>query len=64
MLIATYEGMIASMDTWMEDISHVVKRLVALEHGNTDPGTLFELDQQREQKKPSAAPGGNPHGAG
>jgi hypothetical protein len=57
LLITTYEGIIESMDIWMEDISHVVKRLVALEHGYADPGTLFELDQQREQKKLST---GNP----
>jgi hypothetical protein len=63
-LIAMYQGIIESMDTWMEDISHVIKRLVALEHGYKDPGTLFELDQQREQRKLSGAPGGNPHGAG
>jgi hypothetical protein len=64
MLIATYEGVVESMDIWMEDISHVVGRLVALEHGTTDPGTLFELDQQREQRKRNAALGGKPHGAG
>jgi len=63
-LIATSEGVIESMDIWMEDISHVVKRLVALEHGYKDPGTLFELDQQREQRKHNAAPGGKPRGAG
>jgi hypothetical protein len=51
------------MDTWMEDISRVIERLVALEHDNTDPGTLFELDQQREreQKESDAAPGGKPN---
>jgi hypothetical protein len=61
-VIAMYEGIIESMDIWMEDISHVIKRLVALEHGYNDPGTLFELEQQREQRKLSGAPGGNPQG--
>src|SRR5262249_49999236 len=55
MWIAIDEGMIESINEWMENISHVVKRLVALEHGFTDPGTLYELEQQRQQRKPGAA---------
>jgi hypothetical protein len=61
--IATYEAVVETMDDWLEDISHVIKRLVALEQGNTDPGTLFELEQQREQRKPKATRDGKPSGA-
>jgi hypothetical protein len=61
--ITTYESVVESMDDWMEDISLVVKRLIALEQGNIDPGTLFELEQQREQRKRNAAPGGKPRGS-
>jgi hypothetical protein len=55
MWIAVFEGIIESIDEWMENISHVVKRLVAVEHGFTDPGTLYELEQRRKQTKGKAA---------
>jgi hypothetical protein len=46
------DGLVQSNKEWLEDISHVISRLSALERGtNDDPGPLYMLEQKRERKR-------------
>jgi hypothetical protein len=43
---------VQSNKEWLEDISHVIRRLSALERGmSADPGPLYLLDEERERKR-------------
>jgi hypothetical protein len=45
------DGLVQSNKEWLEDISHVIMRLSALERGaSDDPGPLYLLEQERERK--------------
>jgi len=55
MLKGTIDGLVQANKDWLEDISHVISRLSALERGTNDPGPLYTLEQERERKRKKPA---------
>jgi hypothetical protein len=52
MLKGMIDGLVQANKDWLEDISHVIRRLSALERGTSDdPGPLYLLEQERERKR-------------
>jgi hypothetical protein len=52
MLKGLIDGLVRANKDWLEDISHVISRLSALERRTSDdPGPLYLLEQERERKK-------------
>jgi hypothetical protein len=52
--IKIFKAMADNQDEWLEDVSHVVSRLYALEHGTPLPRPLSELERERQAKKQAA----------
>jgi hypothetical protein len=51
-LKAALDALVQVNNDWLDDISHVSKRLSALELGTSDdPGPLYVLEQERDRKR-------------
>jgi hypothetical protein len=48
-MITMYDGNADSLMDWRDDLAHVAKRVNALVHNHTDPGSLAATSKQRRE---------------
>jgi hypothetical protein len=61
-LVTMYKGNADALDNWRDDLSHVARRIRAIENGTPDPGSLSSTEKNRraarKEKKEALRAGG------